>query len=150
MNTECVRLLNEKRLTLALAESLTGGLLADAFVRVPGASRVFRGGVVAYADAVKISVLGVPARVLKEKSAVSAETALGMAAGARKLLGADIAMSATGYAGPGGKDCGLFYIALRADDRETVRECRVRGSRGGIRKAAAAIAVSMLYHYLKG
>jgi len=147
---ECLRLLEERRLTLALAESLTGGLLADTFVRMPGASRVFRGGVVAYEDTVKRDVLGVPEKVLREQTAVSAMAALHMARGARKLLGADIALSTTGYAGPGGSDPGLFYTALCADGGETVREYRMRGTRGVIRKTAAAAAVSLLYTYLKG
>jgi PncC family amidohydrolase len=150
MNAECVRLLGEKNLTLALAESLTGGLLADAFVRVPGASKVFLGSVVAYTDAVKRGVLDVPAKVLEEQSAVSAKAALCMARGVWELMGADIALSATGYAGPGGKDPGLFFVALCTDGRETVRKYRMRGTRGGIRKAAAAAAVTLLYTYLKG
>jgi nicotinamide-nucleotide amidase len=132
-----LRLLRERGLTLATAESCTGGLVAARLTDVAGSSDVFLGGVVAYANDVKAEALGVPAATLERHGAVSAETAAAMAEGARRRLGADVAVSITGIAGPGGatagKPVGLVYLhaagprgkrALRLDlpgDRETVR-----------------------------
>src|SRR6185312_14735343 len=92
----------ERGLTLATAESCTGGLVAARLTSVPGSSDVFLGAVVAYADEVKARELGVPADVLGQHGAVSADSAAAMAAGARSRLGADVAVSVTGVAGPGG------------------------------------------------
>jgi nicotinamide-nucleotide amidase len=132
-----LRLLRERGLTLATAESCTGGMVAARLTDVAGSSDVFVGSVVAYANEVKAASLGVPEATLAEFGAVSAETAAAMAAGARERLGADVAVSVTGVAGPDGgtdeKPVGLVYLhaagpmgerALRFDlpgDRETVR-----------------------------
>jgi nicotinamide-nucleotide amidase len=129
--------LRERGLTLATAESCTGGLVAARLTDVPGSSDVFAGSVVAYSNAVKQAELGVPEEVLAAHGAVSPETAAAMATGARRRLGADVAVSITGIAGPDGgtpeKPVGLVYLhaagpggerALRLDlpgDRETVR-----------------------------
>ncbi len=116
------RLLKEAGLTLATAESCTGGLIAHRITNVAGSSAYFLGGVVAYAYDVKERVLGVAHGTLYDHGAVSAETALAMADGARRLLGADVAIAATGIAGPGGglpnKPVGLVYIALSARDEQ--------------------------------
>ena len=116
------RLLAERGLTVAVAESCTGGLIAHRLTNVPGSSRYFLGGVVAYANEVKEGVLGVRSETLRRHGAVSQETALEMARGVRRLLGADIALSATGIAGPAGgtpeKPVGLVYVALAAEDCE--------------------------------
>ena len=93
--------LTARRMTVACAESLTGGLLADAFVRVPGASQVFRGGVCAYAADAKASVLGVDADRLASTGPVDEGVALEMARGVRRMFGADVALATTGVAGPG-------------------------------------------------
>ena len=127
----------ELGLTLATAESCTGGLVAARLTSVPGSSDVFRGAVVAYTDDLKLDELGVSSKLLDRHGAVSAEVSEAMAAGARRRLGADVAVSVTGIAGPGGgtpeKPVGLVYLhaegpdgsrALRLDlpgDRETVR-----------------------------
>ena len=92
----------ERGLTLATAESCTGGLVAARLTSVPGSSDVFLGAVVAYADEVKAVELGVPENVLQAHGAVSAEVAAAMATGARARLGADVAVAVTGVAGPGG------------------------------------------------
>jgi nicotinamide-nucleotide amidase len=114
------RLLAERG--LAVAESCTGGLIAHRLTNAPGSSRYFLGGVVAYANEVKERVLGVRPGTLREDGAVSREAALEMARGVRRLLGADIAISATGIAGPTGgmpeKPVGLVYVALAAEDFE--------------------------------
>jgi nicotinamide-nucleotide amidase len=130
-------LLGERGLTLATAESCTGGLVSARLTDVPGASAVFVGGVVAYSNDVKAAELGVPEEVLREHGAVSAETAAAMARGARMRLGADVAVSVTGVAGPDGgteeKPVGLVFLhasgpmgeqQLRLDfpaDRQTIR-----------------------------
>ena len=116
------RLLAERGLTVAVAESCTGGLIAHRLTNVPGSSAYFLGGVVAYANEVKERVLGVRPETLRRYGAVSRETALEMARRVRRLLGADIALSATGIAGPAGgtpeKPVGLVYVALAAEDCE--------------------------------
>ncbi len=138
-----------RRQTLACAESLTGGLLCDALVSVPGASRVFMGGIVAYDEGRKVSLLGVSAETLRRHTAVSGETAREMAEGARARLGVDYALSTTGYAGPDGEDVGLVYIAC-ADAAETVvRQRRFNGDRSEIRRAAARAALDLLAEQLE-
>ena len=115
-------LCRERGLTLATAESCTGGLVAARLTSVPGSSDVFLGGVVSYANEVKARALGVPEEVLREHGAVSAETAAAMAAGARARLGADVAVAVTGIAGPGGgtaeKPVGLVYLHASGPDGE--------------------------------
>ena len=127
--------LREKHLTLGFAESCTGGLAAAAVVAVPGASDVFCGSVVSYANEVKHDLLGVPDTVLESAGAVSAPCALQMARGALDALGCDIAVSVTGIAGPGGgtekKPVGTVYIAVAS-------ECGARGVRLSLGEAGVA------------
>ena len=110
------RLLSERRLTLAAAESCTGGLVAELLTQVPGSSGYFRGGVVAYANEAKRDLLGVPEALLAEHGAVSEPVARAMASGARERFGADLAVATTGISGPGGgsdeKPVGLVHVAL--------------------------------------
>jgi len=111
-----VRLLTERKLTLALAESCTGGGIAHRVTNVPGASAVFPGGIVAYSNAAKQKFLGVRAETLARHGAVSEAVALAMAEGAREKFGADFALAVTGIAGPAGgtkaKPVGTVFIAL--------------------------------------
>ena len=141
---EIVQALTARGQTLAVAESLTGGLLSDAIVQVPGASRVFMGGIVAYDEGRKVSLLGVQPETLDRFTAVSSQTALEMARGARQRLQTHWALSTTGYAGPDGDDVGLVYVALAGPDGEKALECRFAGSRQEIRNQAAQAALHLL------
>ena len=135
-------------LSIATAESCTGGLVAAHLTSVPGASDVFRGGIVAYENDVKLAQLGVPEKTLAAHGAVSAETAAAMAAGARKSLGADVAVAVTGVAGPAGgtpeKPVGLVYLHVSAPGAEEGRELQFSGDREAIRRRATAAALHLL------
>ncbi|MBV8152214.1 MAG: competence/damage-inducible protein A [Candidatus Eremiobacteraeota bacterium] len=146
--------LAERNMTIATAESCTGGAVADALVRVPGASRAFRGGVVAYADDVKTSLLGVSEATLAQHGAVSEETALAMARGAQQRLGANLALATTGVAGPTGgtaeKPVGLVWFALVSDDGEPrTYRAQFPGDRNDIRTRASMAALSAIWRYLE-
>ena len=138
-------LLRARGLTLAAAESCTGGLVGALVTDVPGASDVFLGSVVAYADAVKRDALGVAAETLRAHGAVSAQAAAEMAAGVRRTLGADVAVAVTGVAGPGGgtadKPVGLVHLHVAAGDAESARELRLHGGRDEIRTRAAVVSL---------
>jgi nicotinamide-nucleotide amidase len=138
----------EGGLTLAAAESCTGGLVAARLTSVPGSSDVFLGGVVAYADGVKRAELGVPEALLERFGAVSAEVAEAMARGGRKRLGADVAVAVTGIAGPGGgtpeKPVGLVYLHAEGPGGELARELNLPGDRGAIRGRATAAALHLV------
>ena len=111
-----IRLLRERNLSVATAESLTGGLVAHRLAQVPGASDVLRGGVVAYQNAAKIGLLGVPAELIERHTAVSAPVAEAMARGIRERLDVDVAVSTTGNAGPTGEPVGLAFVGLATRD----------------------------------
>ncbi len=139
--------------TLATAESITGGAISDALVRVPGASRCFRGAVVAYDNAVKTELLDVDAALLREHGAVSEEVARAMAEGACARVGTDLAIATTGIAGPTGategKPVGLVYIAVAAAGKETsVRRVTLPGNRDDVRRRATVAALNLLWHHL--
>jgi nicotinamide-nucleotide amidase len=138
----------ERGLSLAAAESCTGGLVAARLTSVPGSSDVFRGGVVAYADEVKRVELGVPEDVLEGHGAVSAETAAAMATGARERLKSDIAVAVTGIAGPGGgtpdKPVGLVYLHAEGPEGGSARELNLPGDRAAVRGRATAAALHLV------
>ena len=138
----------ERGLSLGTAESCTGGLVAARLTSVPGSSDVFRGGIVAYDNEVKVERLGVPQEILAAHGAVSAETAAAMAKGAREALRADIAVSDTGSAGPGGGDAGeagrARPPARRGAGRALARELRLTGDREAVRVRATAAALHLL------
>jgi nicotinamide-nucleotide amidase len=135
-------------LTLATAESCTGGLVASRLTSVAGSSDVFLGSVVSYANSVKESELGVPAAVLEEHGAVSAETAEAMARGARERLGADVAVSVTGIAGPGGatpgKPVGLVYLCASGPGGELAQDFVVPGDRETVRGRSTVAALHLV------
>ncbi len=135
-------------LTLATAESCTAGLVAARIADIPGASDVLRGGAVTYCDAVKRRVLGVSEDTLRLHSAVSDPCAREMAVGARGLFEADMAVSLTGYAGPGGgtldDPAGTVYIGLADGRGATCARYSFEGSRNDVRAHAALFALQML------
>ncbi|RME87834.1 MAG: CinA family protein [Anaerolineae bacterium] len=147
-------LLRARSLTLAVAESCTGGLLGDRITNVAGSSDYFLGGVIAYANRVKEEVLGVPAETLEREGAVSRETVLAMARGVRRLLGADVALSVSGIAGPGGgtpeKPVGTTWIALSAPEGAWARRFRWQGDRLENKALSAEAALRLLLSYLEG
>jgi nicotinamide-nucleotide amidase len=134
-------------LKLAVAESCTGGMLGERITNIPGSSDVFLGGVIAYHNDVKKTLLGVRAEDLERYGAVSEEVALQMAAGVRKRTGADVGVSVTGIAGPGGgtpeKPVGLVWIAIEFSDAKA-RRFHVVGDRAEIRQRAAQAALEMV------
>lgn len=142
------------KLTVACAESCTGGLIADAIVSVPGASEVFPGGAVSYSNAIKESLLGVKEETLRKHTEISGECACEMADGARRVFGADIGISTTGIAGPGGGSdehpVGLVYIGFSGFGRCFSEKHIFKGSRSEIRNAAAARALEMAAEQLSG
>lgn len=147
-------LLRARGLTVATAESATGGLIAALLTAVPGSSDYFRGGVVAYANEVKSRLLGVREAVLAEYGAVSEIVGRQMAEGVRQLLAVDIGLADTGIAGPGGgsaaKPVGLFYLGLATPVGTQVQELRLQGDRRQNREAAALAALALLVAYLEG
>ena len=148
MAAEVLALCREKGLTLAAAESCTGGLIAKELTDVPGASQVFLGGVVSYTNGVKNHVLGVPASLLESYGAVSAPVARAMAMGVRVLTGSDLAVSVTGLAGPGGDDrgnpVGTVFVGLAGPDGTTVQQLSLSGSREKIRADSSMEALRMI------
>ena len=143
-----VALLKAQGLTCATAESCTGGGVGSAITAVPGSSAVFAGGVISYSNDVKRDVLGVSSDILQNVGAVSSETAAQMAAGARRLLKTDLAVSLTGIAGPDGgseeKPVGLVWFGLATKDDVRTEKCIFRGDRAQVRAQAITHALGML------
>jgi PncC family amidohydrolase len=146
------RLLSKHHLTLATAESCTGGLIGHRLTEVPGSSDYFRGGIIAYSNEIKERVLGVSHATLERYGAVSAETAIEMAHGARRVLQTDIAVSVTGIAGPGGgtadKPIGLTYLAVAAEGYERVERVVWESDRSGNKRASSEAALQLVIDYL--
>lgn len=143
----CLELLRARGETLATAESLTAGLVSATVASVPGASDVLRGGLVAYATDVKVSMLGVDAETLAEHGAVSAECARAMASGACAAFGSTWSVSTTGVAGPTEQEdqpVGTVYVAVAGRGGVHVRHLHLSGSRQEIREAAAVAGLTLL------
>ena len=149
-------LLKEKGLTIGTAESCTGGLMAKRLTDLPGASRIFRGGIVSYTNEVKAGVLGVPQALLDQYGAVSAPVAQAMAEGARRSLGCDIALSSTGVAGPDrddrGNEVGTMFVAIATPEGSHVRPLHLgsRPVRERLRIQTALHAFDLARRYLSG
>ena len=148
---QIVGLLTRRRQTVAVAESLTGGLLGAAITTVPGASSVFRGGVIAYATDVKAALLGVSAALLAERGAVDPDVAGAMAAGVRERLGAAIGAATTGVAGPDaadGKPPGTVHIAVSTAGGTVVQTLALSGGRDEIRRDTVERSLRLMWSVL--
>ncbi|WP_432033040.1 CinA family protein [Streptomyces antibioticus] len=159
--TDVVRLLTVNGGTLAVAESLTGGLVAAEITSVPGASKVFRGSVTAYATALKHELLGVDAGLLAARGAVDPQVAAQMAAGVRKALGADWGVATTGVAGPDAQDgqpVGTVFVAVDGPftgasgsaSGGKVEALRLNGDRAEIRRESVRSVLALLLKELAG
>ena len=141
-------MLRREKQFLAMAESCTGGLLSKRITDVPGSSDYFLGSIISYSNQAKEELLGVRPQTLKKYGAVSKETALEMARGAKSALEADIAVSVTGIAGPSGgskdKPVGLVYIAIASDSREIVKKFYFSGDRSSIRQQSSTVCLDLL------
>lgn len=149
-NEQIISKLIEKNITLATAESCTGGSLGKIITSVSGVSRIYGYGFITYANEAKEKLLGVPHEVLETVGAVSPETALYMAEGARRVSGSDIAVSVTGIAGPGGgtpeKPVGLVYIAIADKDGSEYRKLNLDGNRDEVRAKTCDEVFKLIKH----
>jgi nicotinamide-nucleotide amidase len=144
---DVVRAYRDAGLTVAVAESLTAGLVAARLADVPGASVVLRGAVVAYATDLKTSMLGVDPDLLDDVGPVHADVATAMARGVRERLGADVGVATTGVAGPdsqAGQPPGTVFVAVATARTSRVRAVHVEGSRPVVRECAVQVALDML------
>jgi nicotinamide-nucleotide amidase len=147
LSDEVIALLLARRGTLAVAESLTGGMLAAALTAIPGASAVFRGGVVAYATEIKATLLSVPYDLLERHGAVHASVAEAMAEGARRVLGAAVGAATTGVAGPDpadGQPVGTVFIAVAGAGAARTRQLALSGDRQQIRLVTVEQSLALL------
>jgi len=148
------RLLEGKGATLALAESCTGGMISAALTSIPGISRFYLAGIVCYSNESKVRELGVAEELIRQHGAVSEEVARAMAEGARKLTGADYALSVTGIAGPSGgtpeKPVGLVHMALASREGTVARKAIIKGDRHFVRELSTKSALNLLRLRLMG
>jgi len=148
LSTKIGKLLRKKKLSLAICESCTGGMLGSVITSIPGSSKYFSGGIIAYSNDAKTGIVGVREDTLKKYGAVSAEVAVEMAKGVHKKLKSDIGIGITGIAGPTGsskkKPVGLVYIAISQRRKITVKCFLFKGNRDAIRKKACKEALFLL------
>ncbi len=145
LEADLAKLLNEHKKTIAVAESVTGGLISHLLTNIPGSSKYFKVGVVAYSRQAKISLLDVPRRIIAQYGAVSSETALSMAKSIRKIMDSDIGLSATGIAGP---SAGLVYIGLAHRKGAFFKQFRFKGAREMIKLKASRAALKMVKEWM--
>lgn len=147
-----VHALAERGETLAVVESLTGGLLSSTIVEIAGASSVYRGALVVYATDLKSSLADVPADLLADRGPVDPDVAVALAEGGRKRCGADWCLATTGVAGPepqGGKPVGMVFVAVAGPLRSDVRELDLDGGRDAVRAGAVTAALRLLIEHLR-
>jgi len=153
MKESIIRTLIDKKITIATAESCTGGMLGKEITSVSGASEIYGFGFITYANEAKMSLLGVKKETLEEYGAVSEQTAMEMAIGARKNAQSDIAVSTTGIAGPGGgtpeKPVGLVYISLAYKGCTLVKKLNLQGDRDSIRTQTCENVFNLIDEFLK-
>jgi nicotinamide-nucleotide amidase len=141
-----VELSLERRVTLATAESLTGGMVGAVLTDVPGVSAVYRGGLVVYATDLKATLAGVPADLLAAVGPVHPDTAAALATGVRERLGADYGLATTGVAGPdpqAGVDAGTVYVAAAGPDSVQVRKLELTGDRTAVRRGSVQAVLEL-------
>ena len=151
--TLCCEVISKlKGRTLVTAESCTGGLIGGAITSVKGASAAFKGGIICYQNEIKQRLLGVDAAVLRAFGAISAQVAMDMAAGARKALNADYAVSVTGLAGPGGDEIGnpvgTVFIGFADEDGAVAEKFLFSGDRDAVRSQAVDAALEMILKHI--
>ena len=146
-------ILKKLKLTIAVGESCTGGLLCHTITNIPGSSGYFRGGIVAYNNDLKRQLLDVPEEIIKKSGPASKKTAMAMARGTKKKLGCDIGIALTGIAGPAGgtrtKPVGTVFIAISGRTKENNRRFLFKGTRQGIKLKASNKALEMLKFFLE-
>ena len=151
---EIIDIMREKKLTLGMVESATGGLISHLITNIPGSSDVFQGSIISYSNEIKMKTVGVKAETLKKYGAVSARAAEDMASGGRTVLGVDICVADTGITGPGGaapgKPVGLFYLGLANKDGTFSRKHLFKGTREENKQQAAQTALMWVKDYLGG
>lgn len=149
---EIVKMLSEKKLTLSLAESCTGGIISSRITDIPGASKIFEGAITAYSYEIKTKALHVQEKTLANHGAVSSQCAIEMAKGCIKFFETDIALSVTGIAGPDGgtpeKPVGTVFIAVKFKDKIVVKDYLIKGDRSRVRIRSCAFALNMLREIL--
>ena len=154
LEQEVGNLLRQRRLTLGIVESATGGLISHLITNIPGSSDYYKGSVTAYSNEAKIKVVGVREDTINRYGAVSHQVAEEMAKGGRKILAADICLGDTGIAGPGGatpgKPAGLFYIGLSHRAGTYSQKHSFQGNREQNKHRAAEVALAWLKEYLIG
>jgi nicotinamide-nucleotide amidase len=153
LETELSELLSSLNMTLATAESCTGGLIANRITNVSGSSRYFERGVITYSNESKIDLLDVPLETIERYGAVSSETAVAMANGVRNLAKTDLGLAVTGIAGPDGgtpeKPVGLVFIALARNDYTECKKLQFDGSRTEIKEKTANAALEIVIGFLR-
>ncbi|MFH1656019.1 MAG: CinA family protein [Candidatus Omnitrophota bacterium] len=146
------KILTKKRKTLSVAESCTGGLISNRLTNIPGSSKYFKAGIIAYSNEVKIRQLKIPSRIIKQKGAVSKEVATYMARNIRKITKSDFGLGITGIAGPTGgtktKPTGLVYIALSSRQKQINRKYNFKGKRNLIKRKSSTAAIKLLKDFL--
>ncbi len=152
LELELGELFTKNKITLATAESCTGGLIGHRITNVPGSSKYFERGVIVYSNDAKIALLKIPAETLERYGAVSPETARAMADGIKALAQTDLGLAVTGIAGPSGgtadKPVGLVYIALATAEGTESQEFRFEGTRDAIKAQTADAALEMVVEWL--
>jgi PncC family amidohydrolase len=153
LDEQIAEILKARHLTVATAESITGGLVAYRLTTQPGSSEFFTGGVVCYSTRSKIQQLGIPPKVVVGKGVVSEEVAVGMAQGVRLKFGTQFGLSTTGFAGPAVSETervGLVYVAVSSEERTTAHQFLFDGTREDIRQKTAEAVLGLMYFELKG
>jgi PncC family amidohydrolase len=153
LEKKVAQLLTRQKKTISVAESCSGGLIANRLTNIPGSSKYFKAAIIAYNNAIKTNQLKIPSKTISRNGAVSKEVALFMAKNIKKITKSDIGLGTTGIAGPTGatktKPVGLVYIALAAKYYRVCKKFKFKGNRLAIKKQTSSSALKLLNDYLK-